>query len=69
MHGEEGYHKAIADTEKFFSNQSAPADSLSEQDLESIDGVARFDYSAAKIAGGIDIVTFLAETGIFSSDL
>jgi len=67
VHGEEGYHKAIADTEKFFSNQSAPADSLSEQDLESIDGVARFDYPAAKIARGIDIVTFLAETGIFSS--
>ena len=67
VHGEDGYQKAIADTEKFFSNQSAPAESLSEEDLESIDGVARFDYPAAKIAQGTDIVTFLAETGIFSS--
>ncbi|HEX9510936.1 MAG TPA: tyrosine--tRNA ligase [Puia sp.] len=67
VHGEDGYQKALADTEKFFSNQSAPAESLSEEDLESIDGVARFDYPAAKIAQSVDIVTFLAETGIFSS--
>ena len=67
VHGEEGYQKAIADTEKIFSNQSAPAESLSEEDLESIDGVARFDYAADKIAQGVDIVTFLAETGISAS--
>jgi tyrosyl-tRNA synthetase len=67
VHGEEGYQKALADTEKIFSNQSAPAESLSEEDLESIDGVARFDYSAAKISQGVDVVTFLAETGILAS--
>jgi tyrosyl-tRNA synthetase len=71
VHGEEGYQKAIADTEKMFSNQSAPAESLSEEDLESIEGLARFDYPAEKIApgegAGVDIVTFLAETGILAS--
>jgi tyrosyl-tRNA synthetase len=67
VHGNEGYEKALADTEKFFSNQSASAESLSEQDLESIDGVASFDYQREKIAGGIDVVSFLAETGIFPS--
>jgi tyrosyl-tRNA synthetase len=67
VHGEVGYQKAIADTEKIFSNQSAPAESLSEEDLESIDGVARFDYAVDKVAQGVDIVTFLAETGISSS--
>jgi tyrosyl-tRNA synthetase len=66
-HGEEGYLKAIADTEKFFANQSAPAESLTEEELQSIEGVDRFDYPAAKIATGIDIVSFLAETGIIAS--
>ena len=67
VHGEEGYNKALADTEKMFANQSAPAESLSEEDLQSLDGVARFDYAAARVTTGIDIVSFLAETGIAPS--
>jgi tyrosyl-tRNA synthetase len=67
VHGEEGYRKALADTDKIFSNQSAPAESLSEADLESIEGIARFDYPAATIGEGIDIVSFLAGTGIITS--
>ena len=67
VHGEEGYRQALADTEKIFSNQSAPAESLSEEDLESIEGIARFDYPAGKVIGGVDIVTFLAETSILPS--
>jgi tyrosyl-tRNA synthetase len=65
VHGEEGYNKAVADTEKMFANQSASAESLSEEDLQSLDGVARFDYAAANL--GTDIVSFLAETGIAPS--
>jgi tyrosyl-tRNA synthetase len=65
VHGEEGYNKALADTEKMFANQSAPAESLSEDDLQSLDGVARFDYEAGRL--GIDVVSFLAETGIAPS--
>jgi tyrosyl-tRNA synthetase len=67
VHGDDGYQKALADTGKIFSNQSAPADSLSEEDLQSMEGIARFDYPADKISGGIDIVSFLAETGIIAS--
>lgn len=67
VHGEEGYKQALADTEKIFSNQSAPAESLSEKDLESMEGIARFDYSSDKIGAGTDIVSFLAETGILAS--
>ena len=48
-----------------FANQSASAESLSEDDLQSLDGVARFDYAASGL--GIDIVSFLAETGIAPS--
>ena len=67
VHGEEGYRQALADTEKIFSNQSAPAESLSEEDLESMEGIARFDYAKDKLSAGVDIVSFLAETGILAS--
>jgi tyrosyl-tRNA synthetase len=67
VHGEEGYQKALADTEKMFANQSAPAESLSEEDLGSIEGIARFDYASEKIGQGVDVVSFLAETGIIAS--
>ena len=67
VHGEQEYQKALADTEKIFANQSALAESLSEEDLQSMEGIARFDYSADKIRSGIDIVSFLAETGIIAS--
>jgi len=67
VHGEEGYKKALADTEKMFSNQSAPAESLSEEDLQSLEGIARFDYAAAKLSAGADVVSFLAESGIIAS--
>ncbi len=65
VHGEEGYSKALADTEKIFSNQSAPAESLSEEDLQSMEGIQRFQYAASHL--GADIVSFLADTGIIAS--
>jgi tyrosyl-tRNA synthetase len=65
VHGEEGYRKALADTERLFANVSAPAESLSEEDLQSLEGVERFDYAATRL--GIDVVTFLAESGIIAS--
>lgn len=67
VHGEEGYQEAIATTEKLFANQSAPAESLSVQDLEGMEGITRYTYDAAKLTSGIDLVSFLAETGIFPS--
>jgi tyrosyl-tRNA synthetase len=67
VHGKEGYEQAIETTQKLFSNQTAPAESLSVDELEAMEGVTRFDYSKDKIATGIDIVSFLAETTIFPS--
>ncbi len=32
-----------------------------------MDGMVKFDFAKDKIAAGIDIVSFLAETGIFPS--
>ncbi len=67
VHGMEEYERAIETTEKLFANQSAPVESLSVDDLESLEGVVKFDYAAGKISDGIDIVSFLAELGIFGS--
>ncbi|HYJ38341.1 MAG TPA: tyrosine--tRNA ligase [Chitinophagaceae bacterium] len=67
VHGKEEYGKAIETTEKLFSNQSAAADTLSIEDLETMEGVVKFDFSKQKIKEGTDVVSFLAESGIFPS--
>jgi tyrosyl-tRNA synthetase len=67
VHGEAGFLTAIATTEKVFTDQNAPAESLSEKDLESMEGVDKFDFSPDKINAGIDVVSFLADSGIMPS--
>jgi tyrosyl-tRNA synthetase len=67
VHGEEEYQRALETTAKLFSNQSAPADALSIEDLEGMEGVVKFDYAADKLKTGADVVSFLAETGILPS--
>jgi tyrosyl-tRNA synthetase len=67
VHGVEEYNKAIETTEKLFANQHAPAEDLSVEDIENMQGVTRFDYAMSKLSEGIDVVSFLAETGIFPS--
>lgn len=67
VHGKEEYEKAVETTQKLFANQNAPAESLSVEDLEGMEGVIKTDYAKEKIAAGIDIVSFLAETNILAS--
>jgi tyrosyl-tRNA synthetase len=67
VHGEDGYTKAIETTQKLFDAQNASVDSLSADDLENMEGVIKFEFPAEKIQAGIDIVSFLAETGSFPS--
>lgn len=67
VHGEAGYQEAIATTEKLFANQNASAESLSVEDLEGMEGITKYTYEASRVAGGIDIISFLAETGVFPS--
>jgi tyrosyl-tRNA synthetase len=67
VHGKEEYEKAVATTEKLFANQNTPAESLSIEDLEGMEGVVKSSYDKSKLTGGIDIVTFLAEIKIFPS--
>ncbi len=67
VHGEEEYNKALETTEKLFANQSAPAESLSVEDLESMEGVVKVEFSLSKLEEGTDIISFLAEIAIFPS--
>jgi tyrosyl-tRNA synthetase len=67
VHGEEEYKKAIETTGKLFANQTAATESLSAEDLENMEGVVKLDYDLNKIKTGTDIVSFLAESGIFPS--
>jgi len=67
VHGEEELQKAIITTEKAFDNQTAPAESLSIDDIEAMDGIEKIDFERSKLNAGMDIVSFLAESGIFSS--
>src|SRR5574343_169569 len=67
VHGKEELEKAIETTQKLFANQNAPAESLSIEDLEAMGGVIRIAISRATLDAGIDIVSFLADPGIFPS--
>ncbi len=67
VHGSDEYEKAVETTNKFFSNQTAPVESLTINDLETIEGIIRSDVPKDKLQSGIDVVTLLAETGILSS--
>jgi tyrosyl-tRNA synthetase len=67
VHGQNELEKAIETTQKLFANQNAAADTLSIDDLESLEGVIKSDYSKEKVDGSTDVISFLAETAIFSS--
>jgi len=67
VHGEEELNKALETTQKLFANQNAPAESLSIEDLEGMEGVVKSDYTRATLETGIDAVSFLAECNIFAS--
>jgi tyrosyl-tRNA synthetase len=67
VHGPEGLQQALETTEKLFSGQHTTAEILSEDDLETMEGVVKVQYDFSKINSGIDVVSFLAETNIFPS--
>ena len=63
----DGLKQALETTEKLFSNQNADAESLSEEDLENMEGIVKIDYDLSKLNTGVDVISFLAETNIFPS--
>jgi tyrosyl-tRNA synthetase len=67
VHGFEEYEKAIETTDKLFASQNASAESLSEDDLNNMEGIVKTSFAKEKLSEGIDVVSFLAETAIFPS--
>jgi len=67
VHGKEEFEKAVETTHKLFDNQTSSAETLSIEDLEGMDGVVKSEFAKEKIGTGIDIVSLLADAGIFAS--
>jgi tyrosyl-tRNA synthetase len=69
VHGKEEYEAAISTSEKLFTGNAAEnLRNLTEAELlASMEGVPRHDLPREQLAQGIDVVSFLAETGIFPS--
>jgi len=67
VHGKDELEKAVETTKRLFTNQTAPVESLSEQDLEQLEGIIKTDFEKIKVNAGIDVVSFLSETNIFPS--
>jgi tyrosyl-tRNA synthetase len=65
VHGPEALQAALLTTEKLFAQQSAPAASLSREDLLAIEGVITCSLDRSNLINGIDVVSFLAQTGIY----
>lgn len=66
VHGREELEKAIATTEKLFSADT-PAESMSEEELSSIEGIVKTEIAIDKIREQMDVIGFLTDTGIFPS--
>ena len=67
VHGDEAWRKAVQTSEKLFGGVDSDPASLSEEDLQTIEGVVKVDYSLDKLREGIDVVSLLAESGILPS--
>jgi tyrosyl-tRNA synthetase len=67
VHGEEELDKAIDTTQKLFAQTNTPASALSEEDLQSIEGIIRSSFPKEKLTTGIDALSLVADTGIFKS--
>lgn len=67
VHGNESLTSALEVTQKLFSNQNAPIEALSIEDLESMEGVKKMSFPKATFQTEPDVVSFLAEAGIFPS--
>ena len=59
--------KPLKQQKNYFPIKHASAEDLTVDELEGMDGIIKIDFEKEKIAAGIDVVTFLAETKIFPS--
>jgi tyrosyl-tRNA synthetase len=67
VHGKIELEKAIETTEKLFANKNAAADTLSEDDLNNIEGIVKATIAKQDFETGIDVTTMFTNAGIFDS--
>ncbi|MFI5130572.1 MAG: tyrosine--tRNA ligase [Chitinophagales bacterium] len=67
VHGEESLQEALVTTEKAFAQKDIPAEDLTVEDIKALKGVTQLKFQKNKLSDGIDVISFLAETGSFSS--
>jgi tyrosyl-tRNA synthetase len=66
IHGFAEYEMVLVTTEKLF-DQTGAVENLRESDLHALEGIVKASYSLQELEKGVDLVRFLAETGILSS--
>jgi len=66
IHGIPEYERALVTTGKLF-NPSGEMENLSERDLHAMEGIVKSLYAVDELEKGVDLVRFLAETGILPS--
>lgn len=67
VHGESQLQEAIVTTQKAFEQKDIAAEELTIDDIKALKGVTRLSFAKGKLADGIDVVSFLAESGSFPS--
>ena len=65
VHGRDEYNRAIENTEKLFARQHVPAEEMTVEDLQSLDGIRNIELPRTQL--GKDVISFLTETEIFPS--
>lgn len=67
VHSKKELDDALETTLKLFSSQEKNIENFSVEELESLEGIVQSHFSKAIITNGIDVVSFLADTNIFTS--
>jgi tyrosyl-tRNA synthetase len=67
VHGAPALEEAIVTTEKNFVAKDIPAEELTEEDIQQMQGVTQLRYIKESLLNGVDIVTLLADSGCFPS--
>lgn len=67
VHGTEALQTAEETTQKLFANKNASAETLSLEDLESMEGIIKTTFDAELLKSGVDITSFLSGSKIFPS--
>lgn len=67
VHGEEGLLSAIETTKRLFEQVEKPAEEMSLEDLESLEGIEKINFQLSQFKKEIDLISFLSETRIFPS--